>query len=510
MPEILLEEPLNLLVHADGLRKDANGKLEPETKVKFGQFMTPASIASFMASLFPKIDQSEISLLDPGAGIGSLTSAFIQRLKGNNIVKKIYIDAYEIDPLMCSYLERNFDFCQTAEYNRKLSWKVFNEDFIVAAAHKLMNKHSLWADEIKEYTHCIMNPPYRKMSSSSLHRNLLRTVDIETVNLYSAFVALALHMLGKRGSLVAIIPRSFCNGPYYRPFRELILRNAAIKRIHLFGSRNKAFKDDNVLQENIIIVLEKNGSQGDVAISTSVDDSFTDAPVVQLPFSMIVKEDDLELFIHIPTSLSVDRIDNAPMIDFSLADIGMQISTGPVVDFRMKEQLRDMPEEGTVPLLYPCHFSHQTIQWPLENGKKPNSIVFNHTTEKWLYPNGFYTVVRRFSAKEEKRRIVASVIEPSKFPNAKVLGIENHLNVFHMGKKGLPEMLARGLAIFLNTTAVDDNFRRFSGHTQVNATDLKLMKYPSTDILIELGKWAMKHHDLTQEMIDEQMERITK
>jgi len=115
-----------------------------------------------------------------------------------------------------------------------------------------------------------------------------------------------------------------------------------------------------------------------------------------------------------------------------------------------------------------------------ERGKKPNAILCNEETQKWLYPNGFYTVVRRFSSKEERRRIVASVVDPAVFDEAKYLGLENHLNVFHCDKKPLSEKLARGLAVFLNSTAVDDNFRRFSGHTQVNATDLKLMKYPSS------------------------------
>jgi adenine-specific DNA-methyltransferase len=67
---------------------------------------------------------------------------------------------------------------------------------------------------------------------------------------------------------------------------------------------------------------------------------------------------------------------------------------------------------------------------------------------------------------------------------------ENHLNVFHEHKHGLPEALAHGLAAFLNTTAVDENFRRFNGHTQVNATDLKSMKYPSREQLITLGYQA--------------------
>ena len=124
--------------------------------------------------------------------------------------------------------------------------------------------------------------------------------------------------------------------------------------------------------------------------------------------------------------------------------------------------------------------------------RKPNAIMRNDETEKWLYPNGFYCVVRRFSSKEEKRRVVASVVDPAAFGDHSVLGFENHMNLFHEDKHGLPEALARGLAVFLNTTAVDEHFRRFNGHTQVNATDLRLMKYPSRDALFRVGEWAMQ------------------
>ncbi|MFN7882208.1 MAG: SAM-dependent methyltransferase, partial [bacterium] len=75
-------------------------------------------------------------------------------------------------------------------------------------------------------------------------------------------------------------------------------------------------------------------------------------------------------------------------------------------------------------------------------------------------------------------------------------------------KGGLPELLARGLAIFLNTSAVDESFRRFNGHTQVNATDLKLMKYPSRSALVALGGWAKEQRNITQNMIDDQLGRL--
>jgi adenine-specific DNA-methyltransferase len=35
------------------------------------------------------------------------------------------------------------------------------------------------------------------------------------------------------------------------------------------------------------------------------------------------------------------------------------------------------------------------------------------------------------------------------------------------------------LAAFLNSTVLDVYFRQFNGHTQVNATDLRNLRYPS-------------------------------
>lgn len=469
-------------------------------KSQLGQFLTPAGTASFMAGLFMGKAERECRLLDAGAGIGSLTSAFFERcLSGNLCFDEISVSAFEIDSLLHQELNRTL-----ASYLGRLplGYEIHHGDFIEEAVNRIQFHYG------NRFTHAILNPPYKKIGSHSRHRLLLRQAGIETVNLYSAFVALVLELMAPGGQIVAIIPRSFCNGPYYRPFREFILEHAAIRHMHLFGSRNKTFKDDAVLQENVIIMLECDGQQGDVTVTTSTDNSFTDLETHTHPFGRIVFPDDTEHFIHIPTSPEHNAIELSSAVRYSLADIGIQVSTGPVVDFRLKDHLRAMPEPGTVPLLYPSHFGAHGIEWPKAAMKKPNAIQRNAETEKWLYPSGFYCLVRRFSSKEESRRIVASVVQPDDFADTEVLGFENHLNVFHENKRGLPETLARGLAAFLNMSAVDESFRRFNGHTQVNATDLRLMKYPSREALILLGEWAMSCGEPTQAMIDQQLERL--
>ena len=447
-----------------------------------------------MAGLFPEAN-GECRLLDAGAGIGSLSSAFLERCANGDLnFKEVTLKTFELDASIHDELYRSLlPYTQS----RLCSIETIGLDFIEEAVSAIQIGSY-------DFTHAIINPPYKKIGSHSTYRLLLREVGIETVNLYSAFIALSVALAAPGGQVVAIIPRSFCNGPYYRPFRDFILERSAIHHIHLFKSRSKLFKDDSVLQENIIIQLERGGKQGPVKVSTSSDDTFNDLVTHEQPFERILLPDDLERFIHIPTSLVPSTFERGTAICHTLEDLGIKVSTGPVVDFRLKQYLRNLPESDTAPLLYPAHSSGGTINWPIVGMKKPNAIQHNIDTEKWLYPIGFYCVVRRFSSKEEKRRIMASVVNPAAFGDSSMLGFENHFNLFHENKHGLSETIARGLTVFLNTSAVDENFRCFNGHTQVNATDLKQMKYPSRQALINLGQWAMTQGDLTQMMIDEQ------
>jgi len=487
-----------LLEHVDTVRKEVGRQINQKRKSELGQFMTPVTVARFMASLFAPSTMQTARLLDAGAGIGSLSWAFLNFFAAGGFdFQRVEVAAYEIDAHLREHLTRTL-----AEYQGQLDIdvSVLPGDFIEEAV-KLIRERT------QPFTHAILNPPYKKINSASHHRLLLRQVGIETVNLYSAFVALTIELMQPGGQIVAIIPRSFCNGPYYRPFRDLVLAKTAIKHLHLFSARDRAFRDDDVLQENIIILLERAAPQGDVTVSTSTDDRFTDTETHIHPFNRIVFPDDPERFIHVQTSPEHNEIEHSPAIRSSLTDIGLEVSTGPVVDFRLRAHIRQMPESGSVPLLYPNHFSGLSIDWPKPGIKKPNAIMRNDETEKWLYPNGYYVVVRRFSSKEEKRRVMASFVYPDAF-NSFMLGFENHLNVFHCGKQGVDENLARGLTVFLNCTAVDEQFRRFSGHTQVNATDLRRMKYPSRDMLTQLGIWAKNRNELNQETIDKKIESI--
>lgn len=484
-------------MHLDPIRLDVSAKLDRQQRSALGQFMTPSRVADFMAGLFPPPTKQAVRLLDAGAGIGSLTAAFLERW-GRDHPPEIQVTAFEIDLVLRSRLADTL-----AHYRQALAvdGHIFGTDFIEEAVNRIQFQDGC------RFTHAILNPPYKKIASQSRHRHLLRAVGIETVNLYSAFVALAIALMEPSGQIVAIIPRSFCNGPYYKPFRDFLLERCAILHMHLFDTRDQAFKDDAVLQENLILLLERDGVQGEVVVSTSTDDRFTDFATRVYPFARIVYPGDTECFIHVPTESEAATGDLPGAFRYSLADLGVEVSTGPVVDYRLKAHLCELPETGAVPLLYPSHFSGSAIAWPKLGGRKPNALRLNDETLKWVFPAGCYAVTRRFSSKEEKRRIVAALVDP-KGLGSDLIAFENHLNVFHQAKRGLPDELARGLTAYLNSSAVDAHFRRFSGHTQVNATDLRRLRYPSRIGLETLGRWAKAHRDVSQQELDETIQGL--
>jgi hypothetical protein len=62
----------------DLVRQNANRQLDPKRKSALGQFMTPSVVARYMASLFEATPKETIRVLDPSAGVGSLTAAFLR------------------------------------------------------------------------------------------------------------------------------------------------------------------------------------------------------------------------------------------------------------------------------------------------------------------------------------------------------------------------------------------------------------------------------------------------
>lgn len=442
-----------------------------------------------MASLLESRWQ-EWDVLDAGAGSGALSAAVVRRLCAlPHKPKRISVTACELDDALIRPLRATLHDCQQAceRAGVRFSSTVLNEDFIAVAAPWV--RGDLFASHQPQFNAAIVNPPYRKIRSDSTTRLLLRSAGIETSNLYTGFVALITKLLAQRGELVAITPRSFCNGPYFKPFRTDFLETMSLRRLHVFESRSAAFSRDDVLQENIILRAVKNSAKPEsVIISSSSGAPGGAVTEREVAYRDVVSPDDPEQFIHLAEDETHDSA-RAIMSRLSarLPDLGVSVSTGRVVDFRAKEFLRQRPGHDTAPLIYPCHFNGGFVDWPKEKAHKPNAIVSNEQTRELLVPAGVYVLVKRFTAKEERKRIVACIYDSHQI-HAPFVGFENHLDYFHINGHGLPMAFAKGLAAFLNSTVVDIYFRQFNGHTQVNATDLRSLNYPAKAELESLGR----------------------
>jgi adenine-specific DNA-methyltransferase len=286
--------------------------------------------------------------------------------------------------------------------------------------------------------------------------------------------------------MVAITPRSFCNGPYFLPFRERFFGLMSLERLHVFDRRDALFAGDDVLQENLIMYARRSTKRRTGVMLSSSDGLPAGAARSRtVPYSQVIDPADSIRVVHLLLNLADDDVKRRVMgLSDSLASLQIKVSTGRVVDFRARDFLRKNPGEHTVPLIYPLHFNGGGVHWPCPGSRKANALLAVPETVELLVPSGVYVLVKRFTAKEERRRVVATVFRPEgNLAGFSAVGFENHLNYFHCMGGPLDGALAEGLAMYLNSTVVDSYFRQFSGHTQVNATDLRSLRYPSKEQL---------------------------
>jgi len=257
--------------------------------------------------------------------------------------------------------------------------------------------------------------------------------------------------------------------------------------LHVFESRSSAFQDDDVLQENIVFAVTK-GRSADVQarVSTSPNATEPDGTIRFVSQASLVDPKDPEAILHLPINdQDVLTRDLIRSLDHSLVGLGLTVSTGRVVDFRARSHLRNDIGPQDAPLIQPHNLIDGRVVWPRRRGNKPVAIEANAETSSQLVPDGWYVLVKRFTSKEQRRRVVAAVLEPSR---GSWVGFENHLNFIHQRGAGIPANVALGLSAYLNSTLVDAYVRQFSGHTQVNAADLRRLPLPSLRTLGKLGE----------------------
>jgi len=474
-----------------------------------GQFFTQKEISLFMARMFD-VNKSSLYILDPGAGIGMLSAAFCERLLSSERAYSVSLDAYETDTKLIPYLDKTLEKCKIVLENKGhlFKYKIIGKDFILNNPNYL-NKKTLFGANSQPvyYDYVISNPPYYKLNKNSPQTQIMSEFVSGQPNIYSFFMALSLEMLKDDGQMVFITPRSFCSGLYFKRFRKWLLDHGNINNIHIFESRKDVFTKEKVLQENIIIrlTLKKKGEEQECTLITkSRDSQFHDINELKVNYGDIFHRKNGDVFIKVPSSkvdIKIQHIINS--WECTLKNLGLKVSTGPVVSFRatkfLSHEFKD--NKSMVPLLWMHNIKEMDVVWPIHNLKKEIAIKANEGSKVLLVPTNNYVLIKRFSSKEQKKRVHAGVLLKSQMKFERI-GIENHLNYIYKYGGLFSVEEAHGVAGVLNTSIIDIFFRMLNGSTQVNAVDIENLPFPSLCNIQLIGRAIMESKPMIGQELD--------
>lgn len=401
-----------------------------KSREDYRQYFTPPEIAVLAASLFSSTSAS-LPLIDLGAGTGILGVYTALSVPTSSVT------AVESD---ISLVEG----CRRSLATLGLEYSVVCNDALDVSFDR-------------DFGRAVLNPPYQKAVTDLTDDD---GVTVRTPNLYAAFIVKAISLLSSKGELVAIVPRSWMSGAYYAPFRHYMLSRCSLDSIIVLDSRTDAFSEFGVLQEICIVKLTKDGCQH--LVSVAENHRIGDKPAFQpVELKQLLLGDDLVI-----ATANVGGKQRA-----TLAEAGFRASTGKIVMHRNGASATASKGRGAqVPLIQVENLSNGGVLHPAENPKKPQWLDA-HGARNGLIPAGYYVLVKRFSPKEEKKRLRGFLLA-AKEPVA----VENHINILHAGTARsvvpLKRAQAERLLQWINSSETESYFNSFASTTQVNAGDL--------------------------------------
>lgn len=469
-------------------------KMPKKERKKYGQFFTSMETARFMAGLYNiSENMDKVKVLDAGAGSGVLACAFVERLESLEFVKDVELTCYENDSNVLPLLQSNLAFCKEHS-SKNITINILTDNYILSQYLDFNYMIGGNLNPIK-YDFVIGNPPYMKIPKDAPEATAMPTICYGAPNMYFIFACMGLFNLKEEGEMVYIIPRSWTSGAYFKRFREYFLTEGKIEHIHLFVSRNKVFDKEDVLQETIIVKVKKTYViPKEVTITSSKSNyDFGNLTSLTVPYSLVVSGADYYVYL-VTDKKEVEVLERLHRFDKTLPDIGLKMKTGLTVDFRNRDILRDEEEEGAIPLFYSQHIKQGKVQFPIQ---KEHEYVI--TDQRGLMQdNKNYLFVKRFTAKEEARRLQCGMYLAKDFPQYRKISTQNKINFIDGILTEMSECLVYGLYVLFNSTLYDEYYRILNGSTQVNSTEINAMPVPDLESIQEMGKRLMQSRDYTE------------
>lgn len=496
LEQLQITDPMEDII---SLQSNFLGSKSVNARKLLGQFFTKLIVSNYMASLINKPKSKKVRILDAGAGTGILTASTALRCLEFGC-KTVHAVLYELDNEAMPNLEQTLRIVQNtfSQQRGTFTFEICCEDFVLARPDKDRS--------VQGFNIAVINPPYFKYSvKDSPYAKAASDLYHGDPNIYASFMAIVMASMNEGGQMVTITPRSFTNGLYFKGFRSYLLTQSALDLIHIFKHRDKVFKNDDsaVLQENVICRFIKGKAPESVTIrSSDCDARINNADEEQYPLELIIDPSNNQRIIRIPESAyQASILRQAETFPTTFEGAGYFISTGRVVEHRTRNYITgNTNAPNSVPLYRPHNVTPLKATW-ISDHKKEVSFMLNDGHEKHTMKNGTFVLLKRFSSKDEKRRLVSGVHLESTY-DCKLIGFGNKTNYIGVTGGKLTKCEAYGLAAIFNSSFMDKYFRCISGNTQVNATEIRVMKFPTREQVKEIGKQAQKLKTIETSKID--------
>lgn len=454
---------------------------------ELGIYYTPPALTARLLDMAEEagIDWSTARALDPACGGGAFLLPVALRIR--ETLK--HLQPAKIVDAVGSRL-RGFEIDPFAAWLTQVWLEIAFADLTKAAGRTLPTVVSVCnaLDQIpkgRRFDLTVGNPPYGRMVLSPEQRERYKRGLYGHANLYGVFTDLALRWTKPKGTIAYVTPTSFLAGEYFKALRKVIAKDAPPIAIDFITARRGVF--DDVLQETALTTYRRSGRRRTAAVhyvdvATETKAKLTAAGSFRIPRKA-------EAPWIAPREPGQRKIVSAmARMTGRLADWGYEVSTGPLVWNRHKEQMMPAPAPGAHPLVWAESVTADG-RFVFRAERRNHAPYFQiRAGDEWLRVSEPCVLLQRTTAKEQSRRLIAAELPEAFITEHGGVVVENHLNMVR-AMVPTPKVPPAVVAAALNSTTVDQAFRCISGSVAVSAFELEALPLPS-------AAWMLKNAPL--------------
>ena len=444
-----------------------------KTGVRLGRYFTPLPVARELGECLPDLGREEVRILDVGAGTGLLSAAAIEALSKRGGVRRIHLDAYEIDERMLPVLSEVLLRLRRRarhDYGVKLTYTVLAEDFLKDA--RGLAEPSTAA----RYDLVLLAPPEGVPEEGSTAEVFCRRVLPKGTDKAILFAEAAAVRLGEDGVMAAVLPLSFADSVNAAPLRTRLFARAPLVALGLdFGARGTR------RDKTMLAILRYGEEPPALTVRVARRDGVNE---LSIPYQVAVFSDECKVLLA-KTREDVALVRAMNSFPCRLADLGLAVHTGLTIEARYKESLRPSRAGGAVPLLHPAGLVDGRLEFPPRGREKPFILP---AIPSLASPTRTAVLIKRVPTRKDGRHLVVGVYFSGQLPHDRLVSTDNKLNVIEGEKEEMSADLASGLAAILSSSYYERYCTLTGAVPRVNAAALLSLPLPHRDVILGIGQ----------------------